>query len=74
MARRTAEALHVVERYQMLDYAAAKEGFERDAKQHNVVPGMPVPNAPGKYLQLQFTVEDKGVFTTPWTATMTYMQ
>jgi hypothetical protein len=26
----------------------------------------------GKYLQLQFTVEDEGVFTTPWTATMTY--
>ena len=26
----------------------------------------------GKYLQLQFTVEDKAVFTTPWTATMTY--
>jgi hypothetical protein len=66
------EALHVIERYRMLDYQAAKEGFERDAKQHNVVPGMPVPNSSGKYLQLQFTVEDKGVFTTPWTATMTY--
>jgi hypothetical protein len=66
------EALHVVERYRMLDYEAAKEGFERDAKQHNVAPGMPVPNSSGSYLQLQFTVEDKGVFTTPWTATMTY--
>jgi hypothetical protein len=66
------EALHVVERYRMLDYEAAKEGFERDAKQHNVAPGMPVPNSSGSYLQLKFTVEDKGVFTTPWTATMTY--
>ena len=66
------EALHVIERYRMLDYAAAKEGFERDAKQHNVAAGMPVPNSRGKYLQLQFTVEDKGAFTTPWTATMTY--
>ena len=66
------EALHVVERYRMLDYDAAKEGFERDAKQHNVVPGMPVPNDHGKYLQLRFTVDDKGAFTTPWTATMTY--
>jgi hypothetical protein len=66
------EALHVVERYRMLDYEAAKEGFERDAKQHNVAPGMPTPNSLGKYLQLQFTVEDKSVFTTPWTATMTY--
>jgi len=66
------EALHVVERYRMLDYAAAKEGFERDAKEHNVPPGMPVANPQGKYLQLRFTVEDKTVFTTPWSATMTY--
>jgi hypothetical protein len=66
------DALHVVERYRMLDYAAAKEGFERDAKEHNVPPGMPVANPKGKYLQLRFTVEDKNVFTTPWSATMTY--
>jgi hypothetical protein len=65
-------ALHVVERYRMLDREAAKEGFERDAKQHNVADGMRNANSRGKYLQLQFTVEDKGVFTTPWTATMTY--
>jgi hypothetical protein len=26
----------------------------------------------GKGLQLHFTVEDEGVFTTPWTATVTY--
>jgi hypothetical protein len=66
------EALHVVERYRMLNYEAAKEGFERDAKEHNVAPGMPDPNSRGKYLQLHFTVEDKSVFTTPWSATMTY--
>ena len=66
------EALHVIERYRLLDYGTAKDGFERDAKQHNVPDGMPVANASGKYLQLEFTVEDKGVFTTPWTATMTY--
>jgi hypothetical protein len=33
---------------------------------------MPDPNAQGKYLQLRFTVEDKSVFTMPWSATMTY--
>ncbi len=66
------EALHVIERYRMLDYEAAKEGFERDSKQHNNAPGMPPPNASGKYLQLAFTIEDKNMFTTPWTATMTY--
>ena len=26
----------------------------------------------GTHLQLEFTVEDEGVFTTPWTATITY--
>jgi len=26
----------------------------------------------GKHLQLRFTVEDEGVFTMPWTATITY--
>jgi hypothetical protein len=66
------EALHVVERYRMLSYDEAKEGFARDAKQHNVPAGMPVANAAGKYLQLRFTVEDPNVFTTPWSATMTY--
>ena len=65
-------ALHVVERYRLIDPEAAKDGFARDAKEHNVGPGMRNPNPRGKYLQLQFTVEDKGVFTTPWTATMTY--
>jgi hypothetical protein len=65
------EALHVVERYRLLDPGAAKEGFDRDAKQHNVAMGAK-PNSQGKYLQLQFTVEDKGVFAMPWAATMTY--
>lgn len=66
------EAMHVVERYRMLDYAAAKEGFERDRKEHNAALGMANADSRQKYLQLQFTVEDKNVFTTPWTATMTY--
>ena len=66
------DALHVIERYRLLDPEAAKEGFARDAKQHNVADGMRNANSRSKYLQLQFTVEDKNVFTKPWTATMTY--
>jgi hypothetical protein len=66
------EALHVVERYRLIDYQVAKEGFERDAKENQVALGTRDANYPGKYLQLRFTVEDQGVFTTPWTATMTY--
>jgi hypothetical protein len=64
------EALHVIERYRLIDHEAAKEGWERDAKE-NWRAGPP-PNYPGKYMQLQFTVDDEGAFTMPWTATMTY--
>ena len=71
-------ALHVVERYRLLDYEAAKEGLERDAKE-NLRPagGASAGSAPdyryrGKHLQLRFTVEDDGAFTMPWSATETY--
>ncbi len=65
--------LHVVERYRLIDYERAKEGLERDAKENFQVQQNTIdPNYRGKHLQLEFTVEDKGVFTTPWTATMTY--
>jgi len=72
------QALHVIERYRLLDYEAAKEGLERDARE-NLRParGADAGSAPdysyrGKHLQLQFTVEDEGVFTMPWLATITY--
>jgi hypothetical protein len=66
-------ALHVIERYRLLDYEAAKEGLARSAKE-NSLPQPPTVdlNYRGKYLQLLFTVEDSGVFTTPWSATVTY--
>jgi hypothetical protein len=72
------EALHVVERYRLLDYEAAKEGLERNAKENLLLyppDGSSLysdPNYRGKHLQLQFTVEDKAVFSMPWTATITY--
>jgi hypothetical protein len=68
-------ALHVVERYRLLDYAVAKEALERDAKEYVVIPNTSMQRDPayrGKYLQLLFTVEDQGVFTMPWSATVTY--
>jgi hypothetical protein len=65
-------ALHVVERYRVLSYEESKEGLARNAKE-NAIPDFRVnPNDTGKHLQLLFTVEDEGVFTTPWSATITY--
>jgi hypothetical protein len=66
------EKLHVVERYRLLDYEDAKEGLERDAKENQRPPVGIDRNYRGKHLQIHFTVEDEGVFTTPWSATITY--
>ena len=32
------------------------------------------PNYTDKYLQIHFTVDDAGAFTTPWTATVIYQR
>jgi hypothetical protein len=71
------EALHVVERYRLLDYEATMEAEERGERENFRLPGSDAgfarnPEYKGKGLQLALTVEDEGVFTTPWSATMTY--
>ena len=71
------QALHVVERYRLIDYEAARQAWERGGRE-NIRGGAvnegwaPDPNYKGNALQLQFTVEDEGVFTTAWSATKTY--
>jgi hypothetical protein len=67
-------ALHVVERYRLVDYDDAEDALERNAEENSPAGGGAVfdPNYRGKVLQLHFTVEDEGVFTMPWTATITY--
>jgi hypothetical protein len=72
-------ALHVVERYRLVDYDDVKDAIERNAKENSYIPATGAtgiveidPNYRGKVLQLHFTVEDDGVFTMPWTATITY--
>jgi hypothetical protein len=68
------EKLHVVERYQLADLDAVKGDLERGLKE-NWRPGGPAnPNYKDKYLKVQFTIEDEGAFTTPWTATMVYLR
>jgi hypothetical protein len=72
-------ALHVVERYSLLDHDAAKEAEERgergNLRLRGSDPGFaPDPNYKGKGLYLEFTVEDEGVFTTPWSAAITYQR
>ncbi len=69
-------ALHVVERYRLIDSDRAQDGVRR-ANKDNVLPQFNNPpvvdlNAKGKWLQLLFTVDDPNVFTTPWSATVTF--
>jgi hypothetical protein len=73
------DALHVVERYRLLDYDATKTAAERDEKDNlrlqdyrNDVAVAVDPDYKGNGLQLEFTVEDEAVFTMPWKATITY--
>jgi hypothetical protein len=66
------KALHVIERYRLLDYEAAKGGLERDAKENYRPEGDLRPDDKGKWQQIQLTVEDEGTFTMPWSATVSY--
>ena len=73
-------AVHVVERYRLIESDAAIAAYNGAAKDNLRVPGNAVlgegvgvdPNYKGKGLQLQFTVDDTGVFTMPWSAVSTY--
>jgi hypothetical protein len=71
------EALHVVERYRLLDYESANESEERGERENFRLQVSDTglsrnPNYKGPGLLLEFTVEDPGVFTTPWSARITY--
>ena len=65
-------ALHVIERYRLIDYEVAKASIALDAKWNNQFTQNINRDDPGKHLQLEFTVEDPGAFTMPWKATITY--
>jgi hypothetical protein len=69
-------ALHIVERYRLLDYEAAKDAEERGQKglsRFGRDPGLTRnPDYKGKGLQLEFTVDDEGVLTQPWSASISY--
>ena len=70
------QALHVVEHYRLLDYEAAKQVEERGQREltrFGADPGFRRnPDYKGKGLQLEFTVEDDGVFAKPWSAAVSY--
>ena len=71
------EALHVVERYRLLDYEVANESEDRGENENFRLQVSDTglarnPNYKGPGLLLEFTVEDPGVFTIAWSARITY--
>jgi hypothetical protein len=65
------KALHLVERYRLISAADARDALAIDKRENQHFGD--ISNSPGgRYLQLRLTVEDEGVFTTPWTVTITY--
>jgi hypothetical protein len=76
-------SLHVVERYRLIDGEAARDA-QRKHESSYLVPGMPAPpgsppvnsrldpDIDSKGLQVEITVEDPIMFTTTWSALVTY--
>ncbi len=70
------KALHVVERYRQIDGTAAAEAQQKHGAIYRPVPpygrGTIDPDTAKPGLQVEFTVEDDGVFTAPWSGRVTY--
>ena len=64
------DKLHIVERYRLRDYDEVKDALERNAKENWMFIGDVFSKHRGKFLQVHVTVEDEGVFTSPFTATL----
>jgi len=70
------KALHVVERYRLIDGEAAADAQAKHGAIYRPSPpygrGTIDPDTAKKGLQVEFTVEDQGVFTQPWSGRVTY--
>ena len=70
------EALHVTERYRLIDYSAAIEAENRNIKLNGSSGNFQAAGIDagyrGKGLQVEFTVEDPNVFKMPWSGAATY--
>ena len=64
----------MVERYRLIDYEDAKAAEERAEKEWPRVGDNIDPQLQGQGPAARIPVEDPGVFTMPWSATMTYLR
>ena len=70
------DALHVVERYHLIDGKSAADAQQKNGAIHLRFQlygrGVIDPDTTKQGLQVEFTVEDPGVFTAPWSGRVTY--
>jgi hypothetical protein len=70
------KALHVIERYRLIDGESAAEAQQKNGARYLPSPpygrGTVDQDTAKKGLQVEFSVEDSEVFTTPWSGRVTY--
>jgi hypothetical protein len=68
------DRLHMVERYRLRSYDEVKDALARNQKENWLYQGdVWSRSRNGKFMQAEVTVEDGGVFTTPYSGTLTYV-
>lgn len=74
------EALHVIERYRLVNGEIARASSARNDREYGRADGPAADGVfvdfgyGGKGLQVQFTIEDPNAFTTPWSGSVTYLR
>jgi hypothetical protein len=67
------EKLHMVERYRVRNFDEVKDALERNRKENWLFQGdIWTKGRTGKFMQAEVTIEDGGVFTAPYSGTLTY--
>jgi hypothetical protein len=66
------EAMHVVERYRLIDAKEAQAAMERHAKVDGTTGPIVVDPQYGKGLRLELRIDDPNIFTTPWNANISF--
>jgi hypothetical protein len=68
------KAMHLVERYRLIDLNEAKEALAYHVRRAGPAGAFPADPKSDKGLRLTYTVEDPEVFNMPWTADITYLR